>query len=46
MSPVHIDELTPDVRVLEQLSGTEGVTAALAVVEPKTHPPYAPAEVL
>ena len=35
MSPVHIDELTPDVcaRVLKEIEETEGVTTALATVE-------------
>ena len=34
---VHIDELNPEIRarVLKQISGTEGVTTALATVEPK-----------
>jgi hypothetical protein len=46
MSPVHIDELNPKTRarVLAQISGTEGTTTALAVVEPQTHPSCTPAE--
>ncbi len=38
MSPVHTDELTPDVRarVPEQISGPEGGTTALATVEKET----------
>lgn len=37
MSPVHIHEPNPETRakVLRQISGTEGVTTALATVEPK-----------
>ena len=43
---VHLDELNPETRarVLEQISGTESGTTALATVEPKTHPFYSPAE--
>src|SRR5258708_30071210 len=46
MSPVHLAELDPTTRakVLEQLSGTEGGTTALATVGPQTHPFYTPAE--
>src|ERR1700676_2631135 len=40
MSPVHIDELTPETRarVLKQIEETEAGTTALAVIEPKNHP--------
>ena len=46
MSPVHIDELNPETRakVLQQIEETEGVTTALAVIEPKNHPSYTEAE--
>jgi hypothetical protein len=46
MSPVHLDELHPETRakVLDQISGTEGGTTALATVQSQTHPFYTPAE--
>jgi hypothetical protein len=43
---VHIDELNPETRarVLKQIEGTEGVTTALAVIEPKNRPSFPEAE--
>ena len=47
MSPVHLDELNPETRarVLEQLSGTETGTTALATVEQETLPTLDPAKI-